>query len=361
MTRDYLPSGILLFFVLFAEVTPAAAQVGKWEIEVHGGGMLASNPTDGTAALPAPGTPFVAVVGANTRSSRHEPSWYFGDGAVLLNEVNTALGVTARITALDAVLNGSAVERQHGGSVGIRVSRHITPRYAAEFTLDYARGQLEMTDAALAGIEASRATFASALNARIADTGQPAVSTATIQDRGGRQIFTTGALNIHLKTSGKVIPYATVGGGIATSEGDAPRASLEGNYRFLMGPASSRVVFYDETDTVNFRTSIDHTFVGVLGGGIRYAIGLRWGVRVDVRAHLSKSGLASAVDTTPRVATLTPAIVAASPTSPAMVWSNNPSTGVRSSLSESLDAFETFEGNGMRTQVGIGAGVFWRF
>ena len=84
---------------LIGSVTAAVAQDRKWEVEVHGGGTVATNPTCGTAALPAAGTPFTV----GQRSSRRESSWYFGDGAVLLNQVNTALGATAKITALDPV------------------------------------------------------------------------------------------------------------------------------------------------------------------------------------------------------------------------------------------------------------------
>ena len=56
-TRVFLPLGTLPFLALFVVVTPAAAQ-GQWEVEFHGGGMLATKPTDGTATLPAAGTPF---------------------------------------------------------------------------------------------------------------------------------------------------------------------------------------------------------------------------------------------------------------------------------------------------------------
>ena len=281
---------------------------------------------------------------------------------MLLNQVNAALGVTPRITALDPVLSESIAQRQSGGSVGFRISRHLTPRYTAEFSFDYSRGQLEMTDAALAGIEASRATFVSAFNARIADTGVPATSTATVHAQEGHQIFTAGALNINLATDGKIIPYITVGGGILTNADDTPSATLVGNYRFLMGPASGRVVFYDETDTVNLRSSIKgHTFVGVLGGGIKYAVTPRWGVRLDVRAHLSKTSISNLVDASPTVATLTPATVAMSPTNPTIVWSNNPSTGVQSSLSGPINGFQTFAGSGMEMQIGIVPGFFWRF
>ena len=364
-TRVFLPLGTLLFLALFVVVTPAAGQGGKWEVEVHGGGILATTPTDGPPALPAAGTPFTLTAPMGSRSSRHVPSWYFGDGAVLLNQVTAALPAIGqtKITALDPVLNSSVAQRQNGGSFGFRISRHINPRYTAEFSFDYGRGPLEMSDTALAGIEASRASFISAFTPRIADF-QPATSTAASHGREGHQTFTTGAFDINLKTDGKTIPYATIGGGIVINTGDTPSAALTGNYQLFTGPNSplGRVVFANETDTVTLRYSIEHrTFVGVLGGGIKYAVTPHWGVRLDVRAHLSKNSVSNLVDANPTVATLTPAVLAGSPSDPTIVWSNNPSTGVPSSLSGPLNGFQTFAGSGMQTQINIVPGFFWRF
>ena len=116
--------------------------------------MVATNPTGGTAALPAAGTPFSLPfsipLGGPQGTSRREASWYFGDGAALVNQVNAAqvnigLGVTARITPLDPVLNSSVAQRANGGTFGFRISRHITPRYTAEFSFDYSLARLEMS------------------------------------------------------------------------------------------------------------------------------------------------------------------------------------------------------------------------
>lgn len=114
---------IALLFTLLAIATPAAAQ-GQWEVEFHGGGMLSNHPEDGTAALRAAGTSFTTVTGL---PSRRESSWYFGDGALLLNQVYTARGVSAKITALDPLLTSAVAQRQNGGSFGFRISRHINP------------------------------------------------------------------------------------------------------------------------------------------------------------------------------------------------------------------------------------------
>src|SRR5580692_6056759 len=67
----------------------------KWEIELHGGGMLATAPGDGTGALPGPGpaitTPFTIPAGVST--GRVVSSWYFGDGASLLNQAASSFRV----------------------------------------------------------------------------------------------------------------------------------------------------------------------------------------------------------------------------------------------------------------------------
>lgn len=367
MTNAMGRTFIALLLTLFGRSTPATAQ-GQWEVEFHGGGILSSHPEDGSASLPAAGAPFTTVTGV---PSRRESSWYFGDGAKLLNEVNTARGVSAKITALDVILNRSAAQRQNAGSFGLRVSRHINPRYTVEFGVDYSRGRLEMSDAALAGIEASRASFISAFNVPFPSgpAGMAPVitvtSTDTIDKRHGHQLFTTGALNINLKTDGKMIPYATVGSGIVVNGGNTPIATLVGNYRVASpgGALPAGTVVHNETDTVNLRYSIEQrAFVAVLGGGVRYAASSRWGVRLDIRAHFSRNSISNLIDANASVATLAPASVLGIPANPTVQFSNNPSTGAQSSLSGTpINRFQTFGGSGTQAQITIVPGFFWRF
>src|SRR5687768_10336490 len=71
----------------------AAAQTAagaRWEVEFHGGGNLLTSPTGGTVSLPGPGAVFTTAT-ANPTESRREPSWYFGDGALLFNQAVEAL------------------------------------------------------------------------------------------------------------------------------------------------------------------------------------------------------------------------------------------------------------------------------
>lgn len=342
----------------------------KWEIEVHGGGTQASNPTGGTASLPGAGASFTTYVGL---PSRRASSWYVGDGALLLNQLNTAFFLTQKFTPLDPVLAKSGAERQGGGNVGFRVNRQITPRFSAEFSLDYVRGPLKMTDAMLAGIEASRASFTTNFNTLLLSTGGPftnvaVTSTSTLQDSIGRQIFTTGAVNIKLIERGRIIPYVTVGAGAVTNRGDLPSVSLVGNYQFRLGgfgagtgggPGPAPV---NETDTVKLHYVADNAFVTVLGGGVKRDFSARWGLRADVRAYFSKNTVSVLLDANPVVATGTPAGFLASFTNPSLQVSNNLSTGVQSTLSgPAISGFKTFTGSGTQTQVSITVGFFTRF
>jgi hypothetical protein len=144
MRGDAWRSSIFVCVVMFSRAWSAAAQTTqtpKWEVEFHGGGLFSTNPKGGTISLPAPGQPFMTVAATLTTSplpSRYEPSWYFGDGTLLFNQAATALGqLPDQIVALDPVLARPLAEHRGGGSVGVRVSRMLTPRVTAELSVDF--------------------------------------------------------------------------------------------------------------------------------------------------------------------------------------------------------------------------------
>ena len=123
---------VLLCAVLLVPVS-VTGQTGAWEIGVHAGGAFSDALGGGTGSVPGPSSPFTTVAG---RPSRRVSSWFFGDGAELLNGTAAALGLSNRITSLDAVVTNPFAERQDGGSFGVRVSRDITSRVAAEVSVD---------------------------------------------------------------------------------------------------------------------------------------------------------------------------------------------------------------------------------
>jgi hypothetical protein len=381
----------LCLMALVAAVSPAAAQTagaGKWEIEFHGGGMLPTNLTAGTVSLPGPGqvfstaaiypppAPQVLVVA----SSRRESSWYFGDGAVLFNQAAAALAPGAmtasfpgRITTLDPVLGRSLGERRRGGTIGARVTRVLTPRLAAELSVDYGLARLQITQANIDAVEATRASFIAAFDGLI--TSNPGrvlkslSSTATLDTGNARQFFTSGALIINLRTAGEVIPYATVGASLMSTMGQMPSVTLKGNYQFL-NPSGAQ---FNETDNVTVRDAGDNRMVaGILGGGVKYHVSPRWGIRLDARVSLSKNAATTVLDATPNVALgLLPAGRIVLNADPTIVFTNNstdPVTGLgvtavaASTLTgPAITGVRTFSGSGVSSHATITAGIFWRF
>jgi hypothetical protein len=346
--------GILLW------ASPLAAQTSpKWEIEFHGGGNHAGNATDGNANLPAAGGSFTTVGG---RPSRRTSSWYFGDGARLLNDVNTALPASGQVTPLDPVLTSASASRESGGIFGARLVRAITSRFKVEISVDYSRSSLGINQEVARAIQETRATFITAWNALLATgpfSSPNVTSSATIGEDNGHQVFTLGALNINLTRARRFTPYATVGGGLLSNVGDAPSVILSGQYRFRLGNDMPMT----ERDTVTLRYSgPDQVPVGVFGGGFTYDLWSRSGVRVDVRVHLSPNRVKTILSTHPEVVNQTPSGFIASDTTPSIQFSNTPALGFQSTLSgPDIAEFETFEGSGLNRHITMTAGWFWRF
>ena len=365
----------LAMVALLAVALPCQAQQGgKWEVEVHGGGGMATASTDGSGALPPAGATFVTAPPFSD-VSRRVPSWYFGDGATVLNQVLAEANLTQTIVPLDAVLKSGIVDSKAAGSAGVRVSRAITPRFSVELSADYHDGGFVLSPAARAGIEASRASFINAWNliareiAVNPSTVPAPTSVATLNDGHGTQLFTTGSVVVNLKTSGSVIPYVTAGAGVLTNRDDWPSATLTGNYRFstlaLNVVPPNRLVFntipINETDTVTIQATRDkHAFAGVVGGGVKYAFARHWGVRGDARVYLAKYTTRVVVSATPSFAAGSPAGAAQLFSVPDIQFSNSPSFGP-STLSGSVAGFETFSGSSVQSTTQVTGGVFFRF
>ena len=376
MIRAGIAAYVLVSCVVLGPIAATAQTVGgRWEVEVHGGGGFDRTPTDGQGSLPPAGQTFQTVVGTTTRRAS---SWYFGDGALLLNQINTVFSSagapsTARITPLDPVLQDAPATRGSGGTFGFRIAYSLTPRFAAEFTLDAAQGKVKFTDEALTGIEATRASFIPAWNERtgLLSTGlgvvfiNPSItSTAALDDDRGRQLFTTGALTVNLARQGRIVPYVAVGAGVVSNVGDLPRATLTGNYRFQsLGAAPLGYFPVNETDTavVRLETPSRRSFVTVFGAGARIHGSNRWGLRADVRAYVSKNTVDVLVDATPQVTTSLPPGAIASGLTPSVQFTNIGS-GIDSTLSgPRIERFKTFSSSGTALHVSATAGYFIRF
>lgn len=348
----------------------------KWEVEFHGGGLLPANPSSGTVSLPGPGEAFITALVNPTPPppSRRESSWYFGDGAVLFNDAATSLGrLPNHILALDSVLARSLGEYRRGGSFGVRVSRDITRRFGAELSVDYGLASRRITASNATAIEATRASFVPAWSGLI--TFNPfrvlnsVTSTATLTPGSGRQLFTSGVLNVNLGSSGAILPYLSIGGGLISIIGQRSSATLRGNYQFLL-PSGAPI---DETDNVTVRDDYNrHSLAGVVGVGMKYYASRRWGLRLDARVAVSRAVANTSLDATPNVALgLLPVGRGALGATPSIQWTNN-STDVVTALGvtavaassltgPALTRYRTFAGSGAQTHASVTVGWFWRF
>ena len=349
----------------------AAAPQRAWDVEFHAGGMLSTNPTNGTTALPAPGPAITTFSGAATR---RVSSWYFGDGAALLNQALASIRVGGPLTSLDPVLESAFVRRRSGGSIGFRVERVLTPRLSAEFAVDDNFGSLALRGDSASGIEATRASFAPTWNRilNVPATGgtQTVSSAATVSNRQGRQLLTTGTLLISLNTAGRARFFAALGPAVIVTLGPSPTVTLVGDYQFSLAgvtpPPPLPLVGFHETDTVTVRSSVKNALAGVLGGGLKLALSDRWGLRVEVRDYVNRSTASTLTDATPIPAAL------ATPTSgvlsTVLMLSTNPALqfSTRSDVPSNLSGpiitgFKTFSGTGIESHLNITAGLFYRF
>lgn len=346
---------------------PAAARPPaedrQWEVEADFGGFFSGMPV-GRESAPLPAsTTFTTVVG---RESRRVSSWYFGDGATLLNQVIQAFQalrapVSGQIAPMDSALR-SIPARQGGAGFGVRVGRRLTRRLGGEFAVSYNPGRLAFRAETLAAIEASRASFETVWRDlfRTGPFVNPTVtSTAEIRDRRGSQVIATATATFDVWRAGRLAAYATAGGGVVSSRDGAPEVTVRGAYRFSWVLASAPP--FNSTDTVTMRSRIDRSSgVGVLGGGVKYRLAPRWGVRGEIRGYFMTNTLRTTVDATPAVAPGTPSTTFASVTTPSLQFSNT--TARPDSLSgPPIRDLETFRGAGTTWQVAVTAGLFWRF
>jgi hypothetical protein len=357
----------LVVSCVLAAATPRAFAGQAWEIEVHGGGLITTNPTHGTIEMPPPSSSVPISPLQPSFTIEPVPSWFFGDGAALLNGALPArLG--AGIVSLEPVLTSRFVERRSGGSVGIRFGRSLSRRFSAEFSLDRASGELAVLQHDIDRITASEASFLSTWNALLGlgptIGGQTVDADLRADEKRGSQLITTGTMLINVFSSGTVHPYFAVGAGYIGARDHAPSVTLTGNYRFVF-PVTPQIpsvipIQVDQTDAVTIRSTAKNAVTGVLGGGLKYALSKRWGVRVDVRDHINRDVIRTTVTAVPASASSGAGTLTLGFSSGQfLVFST--SRGVPSTLSASVHDFQTFGGTAIVNQVNVSAGLFWRF
>jgi hypothetical protein len=350
---------VAVLAAIWAGVLPAraGAQDPRWEVEAYGGIVAARTASEGSRTLPAAGAPI--VTSSPIFPSRQVSSWFFGDGAALLNSVNKEFEKAGRITPLDAAFSPLVSARV--GSVGVRLRHRMNGRMSAEFGVDAFTRPEDRSSGLGAAVEAARGSFKTGF-ADLLGTGPFAGvivdatgATATAVTR--RETAVTVAVNARCRPWGSFLPYGTLGGGVMAGIGTLPSASLEGRYRFsILGE-----VPIDETDRVSVRYARRAAFVAVVGGGLQRDMSSRWGLRVDARMLIGPDTTRVLVDATPSTARSGPSGFVESFTNPAIQFSNDPSTGRRSTLSgPALQGLEVFKG-GLQTRTLLTVGIVRRW
>ena len=359
--RMRLAIGLSCFLTLPAGVGAQmpSTDTRRWEIEIYGGVSLPNSPSDGITALPAAGAPL--TTSSPLFPSREVSSWFFGSGAELLNDVNAAFGVVAQILALDAGFREPRFDSGGAGAVGVRVRRALRPRVWLEIGIDTSAAPQSTPEGLAATAEASRQTFESAFRGLLATgpfSNVAVAATRETADGSSRGLAATAALNVHFAPRASFEPYITAGGGVSTAIGDAPSMMLEGRYRFgILG-----AIAIDETDRVTVRVERKLTPLAVVGGGVRRQLSQRWGLRIDGRVFIGPGGQRITLDAAPSSVAGAPGAFIESFTHPSVQFSNDPSTGRRSTLSgPRIQDFEVFSSDGLGTRFLVTAGLAARF
>jgi hypothetical protein len=341
---------------ILANAVPASAQPRRWEVE-GAIGVAAGALSSGSSVLPAPGPPI--ATSSPLFPSRQTSSWLFGDGAQLLNSVNTAFGLSQQVQPLDSALQSLGLDAT-GLAVSFRARRTLTRRFSLEFSLDLLAESAHLSDTLVSAASASRDSVKSAMTALLS-TGPfaNAVVDATSATGNGtsRGIATTGALVWQFRSGSAWAPYATFGGGVLGGSGDLPSVTVQDTYRLsILGS-----VPIAETDRVTLHYEHDNALIGVIGGGLRHDVSDGWGWRVDGRVFVGGRSPRLLLDAAPSVTTGSPAGFIESFTNPSVQFSNNASTGRQSTLSGApIQGFEAVSG-GRETRVLVTFGFFRRF
>lgn len=357
-----LAAGLVLSIAIAA---PASAQgTGKprrWTIEVYGGGAIGQTPVGGAPVAEFPAGPLLETDGA---PSRVVPSWYFGDGARLLSEVNTSFDALfheqfPQIVPLDDTLRSAAARRGSGSSFGFRLTRRLTDRVDVEFGVGVANGRFELSDAARTAIEETRASFQQAfegLFALLPQSNLRVTSVVETRDETVRQSSIGAAVNVHLVRRGRLGTHVSAGVARVANGGGTAQVQIRGNYQFrVLGEFP-----FNETDTVTIKfRDRDNATVGLVGGGFTYDLGSRHGLRADARMQLGGSRIETTVDAVSTKVSGAPNLFLPSSTSPSIQFSNV--AAVASSLSGRVTELKTFTGDGTDTRLLLTVGYFFRF
>jgi hypothetical protein len=341
-----------------------AARPDKWTIELYGGGSVASGSTSGTpiASFPA-GTPFTLQSGA---PSRAVSSWFFGDGALLLNQVLARFATNAattfpRIAALDDALRSGGGKQGSGALFGLRVGRAVTEKISLEFGIERGLAKMELSDELAGALQEASDSFVESFQALLATapvTNLSVTSAVTTRDSSSAQTRFSAALKWTVYSGGRLQAYLAGGGGVIINSGEAPQSVLNGRYTFRLFGAFPM----DESDRVVVTLSQKKTNpMGLLGAGFTFDLSSTSGLRADVRLLLSSTKDRVTMTAAPGVVVGNPPNTLSTDTaiSPGIQFTTQ--SGMRSTLSGPNENLTIFTGSGLGKQIAFSLGIFKRF
>ena len=352
-------AGVVAVHACAGSAAAQATSDRKWEVEVSAGLGRSVRSVGGTALPIEPGAPFTTVVGEPSRRVR---SWFFGDGAALLNEAIEGFRDHVDVPPIDplddVLATGLVGPHPYAGGTSISVTRIVNRRFAVEFGGSYSTDpRIEMPVATRDRIRESRESFEPTWAALmlIGPFAEPTVSsTHTHRDGRLREVAVTGALQVTFPTAGRAVPYASVGAGYVHVSGELPSSDVVGTYRFRIHGEH----LFEQVDAVTLRSSSSGAIVGVVGGGVKSYLSDRWGLRLDVRALIGPSATYLEVDTDPRVRADDLSDAIASRTAPSIQFGNEAAV---STLGLATRGLRTWSASGLSVRVRVALGVFWRF
>lgn len=339
--------------------TPAAQPTSRFEVEAYGSFGRLLNAGAATLSLPATGAPI--TTSSPMFPSRRVSSWFFGDGAAVLNGANEQLNLAPRITPLDAAIATIGRSAQSGAGVGARLRFRTAPRVWTELAIDLSARADTAPDDLMSAVLVTRGSFVTAMTSLFASgpfTGTSVTATATPASGSWRDLTATLAANIELDPVAGLTPTLTLGAGMVTRTGTQPAITIEGRYRTMILGA----VPIDETDTVTIRGVAGTAPAIVMGAGLSRSFADRLSLRLDARMIAANRTIASNIDAKPTVVSATPADYIESFTNPSVQFSNNASTGRRSTLSgDVLDHAVVASSTRLQARVLVTLGVAFKF
>jgi hypothetical protein len=363
---------VLVLFVIPGisnESRAAAAQRGHaFEIEAHVGGVFASNMktgTDTTSLLATPGPSFIAV---NGTTSRRVPSFFFGDGALLLNQA-AGLPAPGIPGALEATLGRPFFESREGAEIGFRITIPATSRFSAEVSFDQTRSPIAATSSARQTIiDTQRGSWQALLDAWKSEASGREGSVSFSSNYGaprGKEYHLTGTVVFALTAGeGTVVPYLVGGGGFRAQNPDLPQSSI--SRRLFMRDTDGFSLTPDDVVLITPGLS-GNSLVGVIGGGVKFHVAASWGLRLDMRAHLVNSATETLVTASTSSGILAPTCsgICIPPPIPENTYVLGGDPSIQFSIKQqastaSIREIAAFHGSFVQTHTLVSMGVFFR-